>query len=207
MEAAGLVLGAIPIALMRSTIANGFFRRLDKRGFCAGYIYVLDPGLMSEEDKAEYWGRADHGRCREFIDLSRASTNRDPHEGSELLDVETTPIGELSSVYSMVHMIGGLDRLRTEPADENANGNGSVSDADDEKLGSEERRSSNESLYNDPVAHFDVRLYDATAPWGLFNVMMIERSLRGVATRVAVGRIRVAAFINGWPAERYVELC
>jgi hypothetical protein len=186
-------------------------RVLDQRGFCAGYIYTPDPDLMSAEDRLQYYGGSGSGsgshgrhRYREFVVLSRASTNRDPREGSELL--ETTPIEELSSVYSMAHMVGGLARLR--PAADDASDRDSNSD-DNEELGEEGGEEDEEQIsYNDPVAHFDTRLYDATTPWGLFNVMMIERSSGGIARRVAVGRIQVAAFMEGRQVgERYVELC
>ena len=57
----------------------------------------------------------------------------------------------------------------------------------------------------DETAHFDTRLYDATMPWGLFNVMMIER-IDGVAYRLAIGRIHVAAFMEARPVEREIFL-
>jgi hypothetical protein len=68
-------------------------------------------------------------------------------------------------VYSMSYMLGSMDWLR--PAD------GEGSEGVESEL--------------DETAYFDTRLYDATMPWGLFNVLIIERQ-NGVAYRVAVGR-------------------
>lgn len=154
-------------------------RVLDGRGFAAGYIYVPDPETLSAEEAAAFTG----GSAREFVVLSRASGNADPSMGRELL--HETPIAELHSVYSMSYMMGALGRLRPSDGegDEAGGGGGDV----------------------DEAAHFDTRLYDGATPWGLFNVMMIER-VGGVAYRVAVGRIHVAAFMDAEPTYEEITL-
>ena len=151
-------------------------RVLDDRGFCAGYIYVPDLETTPAEEAARFKNpEGGEPVFREFMALSRASTTSDPRVGRELL--HATPISELSSVYSMSYGAGWL-----QPG---TNGGSAV----DPNL--------------DEAAHFDTRLYDATTPWGLFNVMMIERQPRGgiLACRVAVGRIHVAPFMNAQPVQ------
>jgi Heterokaryon incompatibility protein (HET) len=152
-------------------------RLLNVRGFSAGYIYVPDISEMSSLAKAKFSGDTP----REFIVLSRSSTNPDPRIGEELL--YTTPIAELHSVYSMSYMLGAMERLR--PVD-GEGGEGVESELDE-------------------MAYFDTRLYDATMPWGLFDVLMVERQ-NGVAYRVVVGRIHVAAFMEGEPVEQEIVL-
>jgi hypothetical protein len=83
-------------------------------------------------------------------------------------------------VYSMSYMLGAMDWLR--PAD------GEGSEGVESEL--------------DETAYFDTRLYDATMPWAC---LMIERQ-NGVAYRVAVGRIHVAAFMEAEPVEREIVL-
>ena len=113
----------------------------------------------------------------EFIVLSRASTNPDATIGQELLG--TVPIDELHSVYSLSHTISAFDRLQTNDTrvDQSA----------------------------DELAYFDTRMYDSTTPWGLFNVLMIER-LNGVASRLTMGRIHVAAFMEAGPMYKDIVL-
>jgi len=60
--------------------------------------------------------------------------------------------------------------------------------------------------YHNEVAHFDTRVFDGTTPWSLFNVMMIKHKINGVSTRITVGRIHVAAFMDAAPREREVVL-
>ena len=162
-----------------------FVRVLNARGFCAGYIYTPNTRSMSDVQRVQFGGSSSGGTepTREFIVLSRASTSPDPRIGKELLT--TTPIDELPSVYCMPYMSEVSDMPRQSYAQE--------SDA----------RKLNPEL--DEVAYFDTRLYDASMPWGLFNVMMIER-VDGVAYRVAVGRIHVAAFMEAKPVEREIVL-
>ncbi|KAK3315522.1 heterokaryon incompatibility protein-domain-containing protein [Apodospora peruviana] len=158
-----------------------YMRVRDMRGFHVGYIHTPDPDTMADEEKDQFVrGRTHDDGIREFMVLSRSSTNPDPRVGKELL--HTTPIEELNSVYSMAHVLGRMSRL--DP----------MADGGDENAGAD----------IDDVGHFDTRLFDATTPWGMFNVMMVERDLEGpeqgrVATRVAVGRIHVAAFMGADP--------
>ena len=84
-----------------------FVRVLDGRGFSAGYIYTPSAQSMSDVQKVHFSGGTER---KEFIVLSRASTNPDPRIGEELL--YATPIDELPSVYSMPNMSGALDRLQ-----------------------------------------------------------------------------------------------
>jgi hypothetical protein len=127
----------------------------------------------------------------EFIVLSRASTTSDPRVGEEIL--RQTPISELHNVYSMAHMAGALGRLRTTDGDAG-------------------EKSSDQHV--DELGQFDARLYDATTPWGLFNVMMIERDREQVpgdrrsivVHRIAVGRIHVAAFMEAGPRWAQIAL-
>ncbi|KAK0624142.1 hypothetical protein B0T14DRAFT_517580 [Immersiella caudata] len=154
-------------------------RVLDQRGFCAGYIYVPDVENMSPEEAAAF--DFHDGGDREFVALSRASTNPDPRAGKDLL--HTTPISELSSVYSMGYGSGWM-----QPA---SGGEGD----------------SGKEAHIDEIAHFDTRVFDGTTPWALFNVMMIvRREGDEVATRAAIGRIHVAAFMDAGPFETEVAL-
>ncbi|KAL8410352.1 hypothetical protein RB596_000166 [Gaeumannomyces avenae] len=131
------------------------------------------------------------GARREFVVLSRASTRADPRVGQELL--HATPLGEVGSVYSMESLVGGVPRRRVR-----------------------RRGSGSDEEHHDEAGQFDTRLYDGSTPWGLFNVMMIERKKKRsdnegeefeeVAERVAVGRIHVAAFMEAVPVEKYVVL-
>ncbi|KAL8299045.1 hypothetical protein RB597_007607 [Gaeumannomyces tritici] len=131
------------------------------------------------------------GARREFVVLSRASTRADPRVGQELL--HATPLGEVGSVYSMESLVGGVPRRRAR-----------------------RRGSGSDEEHHDEAGQFDTRLYDGSTPWGLFNVMMIERKKKRsnnegeefeeVAERVAVGRIHVAAFMEAVPVEKYVVL-
>ncbi|KAK1749704.1 HET-domain-containing protein, partial [Echria macrotheca] len=114
-------------------------RVLDPKGFSVGYIYTPDPSTMTVEGQSQFGG----GGPREFIALSRASTNPDPRFGRDLL--YTTPISELSSVYST-----------WDPGNDSSAGHENSEDVDD-------------------IAHFNTRLFDPELPWGLFNVMMISR--------------------------------
>ena len=154
-------------------------RVLNSRGFSAGYIYTPSTQSMSDVQKVQFCGGTER---REFVVLSRASTNPDPRIGEEPL--YTTPIDELPSVYSMPNMSGALDRLQRSGGQED------YQDVESEL---------------DETAHFDTRLYDATMTWGLFNVMMIER-IDGVAYRLAIGRIHVAAFMEARPVEKEILL-
>ncbi|KAK4443120.1 heterokaryon incompatibility protein-domain-containing protein [Podospora aff. communis PSN243] len=155
-------------------------RVLDRRGFCAGYIYVPDVENMSPEEAAAF--DFHDGRRGEFIVLSRASTIPDPRAGKDLL--HTTPIAELSSVYSMAGW------MQPTPVS-----------------GASEEGESGEEKDLDEMTHFDTRVFDGTTPWALFNVMMIVRRKEdAVASRVAVGRIHVAAFMDAGPREMEVVL-
>jgi Heterokaryon incompatibility protein (HET) len=168
-------------------------RILNARGFAAGYVYIPDPATSSREAKNLYTSSSDDmfpaSGTKEFVVLSRASTNSDPRIGEEIL--RQTPISELHNVYSMAHMVGALGRLRTADGDAG-------------------EKSSDQHV--DKLGQFDTRLYDATTPWGLFNVMMIERDREQVpgdarsslAHRIAVGRIHVAAFMEAEP--RWTQL-
>ncbi|KAF2836077.1 HET-domain-containing protein [Patellaria atrata CBS 101060] len=112
----------------------------------------------------------------EFIVLSRASTNPDPRIGRDIL--HNTPMRELASVYSMPYSTG--------------------------RRGEESEEEEEEHL--DPLAQFDTRVFDDTTPWGLFNVLIVER--RGeVVYRRAVGRVHVAAFMGqgAWEEEFLLE--
>ncbi|KAK0751893.1 hypothetical protein B0T18DRAFT_403620 [Schizothecium vesticola] len=158
-------------------------RVLDRRGFCAGYIYLPDLETMSPDDAETF--EFSEGRSREFVLLSRASTNPDPRAGKDLL--HTTPIDELGSVYSMGC---GPGWLQSAPAPEVAIQGGSGDDA-----------------HLNEVAHFDTRVFDGTTPWALFNVMMIERrNGAAAASRITIGRIHVAAFMDAGPCEAEVLL-
>lgn len=161
-------------------------RILNAKGLCVGYIYAPDPETFSADQLNSFTGET----SREFIVLSRASTNSDPRIGQELL---RTPLRGLHSVYSMAYMSGALARGHMEGED-----------------------TYDVAPYLDEHAHFDTRLYDATTPWGLFNVMMIEHKgelapeLHGkqhpVAERIAIGRIHVAAFMEAEPEWTCVSL-
>lgn len=160
-------------------------RVVNSDGFCAGYIYVPDPETMMEADRLRHKlgtifdGAGDDNQA-EFIVISRASGNSDPRIGRELLTF--TPISELGSVYAMPF-------------------------AHTQHAGSEDEEDEETGGHVDPLLHFDIRLYDETMPWGLFNVMMIVRdSADGVAQRVTVGRIHVAAFMNAGPVEKEILL-
>jgi hypothetical protein len=152
-------------------------RVLDQRGFCAGYIYHSDVEFMTWPEQNAFLEGP-----KEFIVLSRASTNPDPRIGRELL--HSTPISELHSVYSMAYLVGAMSKLRPSDGDDD----GDAVNPDVCGMG-----------------HFDTRLYDATTPWGLFNVMMIH-SAEGVSQRVAIGRIHVAAFMEAEPTYREIVL-
>ncbi|KAK0646888.1 heterokaryon incompatibility protein-domain-containing protein [Cercophora newfieldiana] len=160
-------------------------RVLDKRGYCAGYIYLPDLENMASDEA----GRFDFkdGRSREFVVLSRASTNPDPRVGKDLL--HTTPIEELSTVYSsMGYGAGWMQSSAPTPGTAGESGSG-------------------EDAHLDEVAHFDTRVFDGTTPWSLFNVMLIERKGRdGLASRVTIGRIHVAAFMDAEPWEKEIVL-
>ncbi|KAH7409865.1 heterokaryon incompatibility protein-domain-containing protein, partial [Phaeosphaeria sp. MPI-PUGE-AT-0046c] len=159
-------------------------RVVDGEGFCAGYIYVPDPETMTEADRLRYqldtiFDDAGDDNQAEFVVISRASGNNDPRIGRELLT--STPMSELGSVYAMPF-------------------------AHTQYLGSEDEDEETER-HVDPLLHFDTRLYDETMPWGLFNVMMIVRDFPGgVAQRVTVGRIHVAAFMNAGPVDKEILL-
>ena len=166
-------------------------RVLNAQGFAAGYIYIPDPATLSREAMRFYTSDDTFltNGPREFIVLSRASTTSDPRIGEELL--RETPISELHSVYSMAHVAGALGRLQTADSDSGD-------------------KSSDQHV--DELGHFDTRLYDATTPWGLFNVMMIGRGREQapgdgrstIAHRIAIGRIHVAAFMEAEP--RWTQL-
>jgi hypothetical protein len=163
-------------------------RILNEGGFAAGYIYTPNPETLLWYEQRQFVGDGDNAEnrswTREFIVLSRASTFSDPRIGDELL--RETPTSRLHSVYSMAHIIDALGRM-------------GVADRD-ELVGEQDQ-------HIDAVGHFDTRLYDPTLPWGLFNVMMIERDQdqspgggQGcVARRIAFGRIHVAAFMAAEP--------
>ncbi|USP72871.1 HET-domain-containing protein [Curvularia clavata] len=152
-------------------------RVVNNEGFYAGYVYLPDLETMTEGDHNIFDSVGDDNRA-EFIVISRASGNSDPRIGRELLT--STPISELGSVYTMP--FAHTQHVSSEDEDE-------------------------ETGHVDPLLHFDTRLYDETMPWGLFNVMMIVRdSAGGVAQRVTVGRIHVAAFMNAGPVERDILL-
>lgn len=153
-------------------------RLLDARGFAAGYVYVPDPATTLDPRFKE---RYLEGR-KEFIVVSRASTNADPRVGRELL--HSTPIWELGHVYSMAYMMRDEQQWR-------AHGDGDTEQEQEQHV--------NEK------AGFDERLYDAVTPWGLFNVLMVEW-VGGIAYRVAVGRVHVAAFMEAEPVEKEVVL-
>jgi Heterokaryon incompatibility protein (HET) len=171
-------------------------RILNARGFAAGYIYTPDPATLSQEEMGLYTTSSDDlspaSETKEFIVLSRASTTSDPRIGEGIL--RQTPISELHDVYSMAHMAGALGRLHT------------AADGDAGEKSSDQ--------HVDELGHFDIRLYDATTPWGLFNVMIIEREREqvpgdgrsSVAHRIAIGRIHVAAFMEAGPRWTQIAL-
>jgi hypothetical protein len=163
-------------------------RILNEQGFAAGYIYTPNPETLSWYEQRQFVGDGDNAEnrnwTREFIVLSRASTFPDPRIGDELL--RETPLSRLYSVYSMAHIVDALGRMAV---------------VDGAELAGEQDQ------HIDGVGNFDTRLYDPTLPWGLFNVMMIERDQgkttgdeQGyVARRTALGRIHVAAFMAAEP--------
>jgi Heterokaryon incompatibility protein (HET) len=56
------------------------------------------------------------------------------------------------------------------------------------------------------MSKFDIKAYDQTKPWCLFNVMMIREYEGRLALRVAIGRIHVDAFIRAQPVIKTVVL-
>jgi hypothetical protein len=117
---------------------------------------------------------------RKLIVLSRGSSTPDPRIGPELL--HDTPISELRSIYTVSHMVGASSRIHTP-----------------------EQVESTSEAHLDVNSHFDTRVYESILPWNLINVMMIEE-VDGIAYRLAVGRIHVAAFMEAGPVAENIML-
>ncbi|KAK5676183.1 hypothetical protein LTR17_027745, partial [Elasticomyces elasticus] len=112
---------------------------------------------------------------RVFIVISRASLNADPRADEVSLSDDLRLFWGSADVSQLIAISSGAERC-TERAP-----------------------------CLDEQAHFDITIYDASRPWCLFNVLMIE-TLGDHQERIAAGRIQIGAFLHESSMEREVWL-